>query len=151
MGPGGWREAQWSLRNEDERFILLLGEKKKERVWERKGRGVEPDRSLADFCFSVFFVFFSAPFLEAPFSVFFLIFESFRGPWGGHFSTFLHTKTVFSWKGGTLVFAHPYSVLARFWGSGTSWGVKKREKTAPGKACFFELKRKVSEFVFSWF
>ena len=30
------------------RLIMLLGEKKKERVWERKGLGVEPDRRLAD-------------------------------------------------------------------------------------------------------
>ena len=30
------------------RFILLLGEKKKVRVWERKGLGVAPDRRLAD-------------------------------------------------------------------------------------------------------
>ena len=36
-----------------ERFILLLGEKKKERVWERKGLAVGPERSLADLGFSV--------------------------------------------------------------------------------------------------
>ena len=31
-----------------ERFILLLGEKKKERVWERKGLAIGVERRLAD-------------------------------------------------------------------------------------------------------
>ena len=31
------------------RLYLLLGEKKKERVWERKGLGILPERRLADF------------------------------------------------------------------------------------------------------
>ena len=56
-GPEGWRmtgSAQtWS---EAVRFILLLGEKKKERVWERKGLGIGPDGKLADFYFGSFSV-----------------------------------------------------------------------------------------------
>ena len=35
-----------------------------------------------------FFVFFSAPFLEAPFSVLFQFLGAFGGAWGAHFSTF---------------------------------------------------------------
>ena len=31
------------------RLIMLLGEKKKERVWERKGLAIGPGRRLADF------------------------------------------------------------------------------------------------------
>ena len=97
-GRSTWRMtgSARSFTEAAERFILLLGEKKKERVWERKGRGIEPGGSLADFCFSVFFVFFSAPFLEAPFSVFFQFLGAFGGAWGGHFWTFFVNKMVFS-------------------------------------------------------
>ena len=44
---GKRREMLLSM-NEVERFILLLGEKKQERVWERKGLAIGPDRRLAD-------------------------------------------------------------------------------------------------------
>ena len=64
--------------------ILLLGEKKKERVWERKGLGIRVDRRLADFGFSVFSVSFSAPFLKASFSVLFQFLGAFGGPKGGY-------------------------------------------------------------------
>ena len=97
------------------------------------------------FCFECFF---SAPFLEAPF----LVFLSFRWVLGvprevifGHFElkkqifhekvapSFLHTITVF---------------LLDFEGVGPPGGFKKQEKTAPGKSCFFGLKRKVPKSVF---
>ena len=37
-------------------------------------------------------------------------------------------KNVFLRKGCILVFAHPYSVLTRFWGSGIPGGHQKNEK-----------------------
>ena len=71
---------------------MLLGEKKKERVWERKGLAVGPGRRLADLGFSVFSVSFSAPFLEASFSLFFQFSGAFGGPWGDHFRLFSMKK-----------------------------------------------------------
>ena len=58
------------------------------------------------------------------------------------FCTCLLKKTVVSGKGGTLVFAHHYSVLARFWGSGTSWGLKKTRKNSTWEIMFFWLEKK---------
>ena len=40
--------------------MLLLGEKKKERVWERKGLRVGPDRRVADFSLPFWIVLFTA-------------------------------------------------------------------------------------------
>ena len=46
---GGWRmTGSAQTRSGAVRLIMLLGEKKKERVWERKGLGLRPDRRLAD-------------------------------------------------------------------------------------------------------
>ena len=47
--------------------------------------------------------------------------------------SFLHTLTAF---------------LLDFDGAGPPGGLKKQEKTAPGKSCFFGLKRKVPESIF---
>ena len=80
---------------------------------------------------------------------FFSFFEfsvGFGGPKGGHCWTFFvkknHEKVAPS-------FLH---TLTAFWldfeGLGPSGGFKKQEKTAPGKSCFFGLKRKVPKSVF---
>ena len=45
---GGRMTGSAQTQSEAVRFIMLLGEKKKERVWERKGLRVGPDRRLAD-------------------------------------------------------------------------------------------------------
>ena len=56
--------------------------------------------------------------------------------------TFFSKKTGFSWKSGTLVFANIYSVLARFWGSGTFGGLQKIRKNSTWKIMFFGIEKK---------
>jgi len=92
-----------------------------------------------DFFFisGVFFMRFLSLVLERSFLTFFQFVGAFGGPKGGHFWLVFVKKYCFSWKGGVLVFAHPYSVLAWFSGSGTSRGSKKREKAASKLSSFF--------------
>ena len=93
-------------------------------------------------------MFFSAPFLEAPFSVF-LSFRWVSGvPKEVVFGHFLQKKQFFHEKAAPS-FLH---TIPAFWldfeGLGAPGGFKKQEKTAPGKSCFFGLKRKVPKSVF---
>ena len=75
---------------------------------------VGPERSLADLGFSVFLVSFSAPFLEAPFSVF-CSFRQVSGVQEGViFGHVLYNKRFFHEKVTPSFFAHHYSVVARF-------------------------------------
>ena len=61
-------------------------------------------------------------------------------------------KKQFFHEKGAPTFLH---TIALFWldfkGLGHPGGLKKREKTAPGKSCFFGLKRKVPKSVFYYF
>ena len=83
-----------------DRFSLLLGEKKKERVWERKGLGIEPDTRLADFSFSSFFMSFSLSvfcwFLEGLRRLFLALLVPFGAHFGGLWGIFFVTFRV-SW------------------------------------------------------
>ena len=105
---------------------------------EEGGLEVDPDRRDADFCLGVLFVFFSAPFLEAPFSVFFRFWEFFWVPRGVIFGAFF-VKNCILRKSGHPMFLH---TLTTFWldfqGLGPPGWLQKQEKTAPGKSCFLE-------------
>ena len=83
---------------------------------------------------------------------FFLVLFSFLGAFGcrrgvifGHCwlkKRFFHEKVAPS-------FLHTFTAFwLDFEGLGPSGGFKKQEKTAPGKSCFFGLKRKVPKSVF---
>ena len=105
---------------------------------EEGGLEVHLERRDADFFLGVFFVFFSAPFLEAPFSVFVRFWELFWVPRGGHFWNIFSKKQIVRKKGHPL-FLH---TIIMFWldfqGLGLPGWLQKQEKTAPGKSCFLE-------------
>ena len=107
-------------------------------------------RSIAktgSFCVFVLSVFFSSVSGGSFFS-FFEFSVGFGGPKGGHFWTFIEKKRIFHEKVAPS-FLHTFTAFwLDFEGVGPPGVLKKREKTAPGKSCFFGLKRKVNKFVF---
>ena len=86
--------------------------------------------------------------LEGSFLALLPFLGAFGGPKGSHVLLVFVKKCCFSWKGGTLVFAHPYSVLAWFSASGTSRGSKKQEKTASKLSSFFWYGKETTQTVF---
>ena len=98
--------------------------------------------------FLMFFPCFFGLVPDGVFLCFFLVCMKVWGPRWVQFSAFCKKRYSFVRKGGTLVFAHHYSVLARFLWFEASWEAQKIRKNSFWKIMFFWLQEKGPKMCF---
>ena len=125
---------------------------KREEVWRREGSAPRRTGGVRIHFECLFWMFVQLHLRGSFFSVLAFSIIGFEGPNGNHFWMFLFVKqnkqtVLFN----TIVFAHHYNILVRFWGSGTSGELQKTRTTTLGKSYFLDWKGGFPNFFFLWF